>query len=288
MPPARSSQSSNSAVGVIRIPSATHADWAGSNERTTVRHMSSAAKLATSLSPLINAAGATFMLHPESNDIGMARGFTHPFQFYTAGRGGVMGNVDADVVVSAFGFFAPGLVRKFWETGTEVMAPREAATLFAETCHVYGRKHLAGVDGLERLSELGEKVIDAADGTGLALFAGWAAEPLPDDAPARALHVINVLREHRGSAHIVAVIASGLSPLQVKVSKMGEGAKQFGWKDWQEDLLDLDATQAKLARVEELTDELVTPSFAALSTSEAEELSALITAAHTALVPAQK
>jgi hypothetical protein len=228
------------------------------------------------------------MLHPESNEIGTARGFTHPFQFYATGRGGVMGNVDADVVVSAFGFFAPGLVRKFWETGTQVLPPREAAVVFAESCHVYGRKHLAGVAGLDRLSELGEKVLAAADGTGLALFAGWAAEPLPDDAPARALHVINVLREHRGSAHIVAVIASGLSPLQVNVSKMGEGAKQFGWKDWQEDLLDLDTTQAKLARVEELTDELVTPSFAALSAAEADEFSALIISAHAALVPAAK
>jgi hypothetical protein len=237
-----------------------------------------------STSKLINESGAVFMLHPESNEMGTAKGFTHPFQFYTAGRGGVLGDVDADVVVSAFGFFAPGLVRKFWESGTQVMPPRDAARLFGETASAFARKRLSEVDGLERLSELGEKIIDAADGNALPLFAGWRAEPLPDDAPARALHVINVLREHRGSAHIVAVLANGLSALQVKVSKLGDGAKTFGWKDWQEDLLDLDRTAATLGRVEELTDEIVAPAFSALSSSEANEFTGLVTAAHAALV----
>ncbi len=245
-------------------------------------------ELVTTTSRLINEAGAVFMLHPESNELGTSNGFTHPFQFYTTGRGGVLGNVDADVVISAFGFFAPGLVRKFWETGSQVMAPRDAANLFARSSHEFARRHLTGVDGLDRLAELGEKIIDAADANALALFAGWRAEPLPDDAPARALSVLNVLREHRGSAHIVAVLASGLTPLQVKVSKLGDGAKMFGWKEWKEELLDLDATSEKLGRVEELTDEIVVPAFSALSSSEAMEFCALITAVHAKLVPPSK
>ncbi len=52
----------------------------------------------------INAIGAQFMLTPETNEIGAGLGFPHPFAFYTAGRGGVLGDVDAEVVVSAFGF----------------------------------------------------------------------------------------------------------------------------------------------------------------------------------------
>ena len=225
------------------------------------------------------------MLTPQSNELGAGAGFTHPFQFYTAGRGGVLGDVDADVIISAFGFFAPGLVRKFWESAAKVMPPRAAGMLFATAAQNWGRTNLGEVDGLERLAELGEKVVDAADASALALFAGWRAEGLSDDPAGRAYQVLHVLREHRGSAHIVAVLASGLSPFEAKVGKDGQGAKSFGWPEWKEDLLDIGAVQTKLARAERLTDELVGPAYGSLTDDEGQEFVELVARVHAALPP---
>lgn len=241
------------------------------------------ADVVAATAPLITEIGSRFMLNPQSNEIGAAAGFTHPFQFYATGRGGVLGDVDADVIISAFGFFAPGLVRKFWESGSNVMSPRAAGALFATSAQAWGRAHLAGVEGLDRLAELGEKVTDAADASALALFAGWRAEPLPEDAAGRAYQVLHVLREHRGSAHIVAVLASGLSPFEAKVGKDGSGAKSFGWADWKEDLLDISAVQTKLARAERLTDELVGPAYSSLTAEESAEFVELVSRVHAAL-----
>ena len=44
----------------------------------------------------------------------------------------------------------------------------------------------------------------------MALFAGVRAEPVPDDAPAAAIHQAMVIREMRGSAHLAAITAVGL------------------------------------------------------------------------------
>jgi hypothetical protein len=240
-----------------------------------------AAEVAAATSIPINAIGAKFMLIPETNDIGAELGFAHPFAFYTAGRGGVLGDVDADVIISAFGFFAPGLIRKFWDSSKSVMSPRQAGSAFAGAAQSWGRKHLRGVDGLERLCELGEKVIDAADSSALALFAGWRSEPLATDAPARAYQILHVLREHRGSAHIVAVLASGLTPFQAHFGKLGEpGLKNFGWRDWRSELLDIAGMETRLAQAETLTTELITPAFAVLSASEADEFAALVINVH--------
>lgn len=243
-----------------------------------------AAELARATAAPINAIGAKFMLIPETNDIGAELGFSHPFAFYTAGRGGVLGDVDADVIISAFGFFAPSLIRKFWDSSKAVMSPRQAGSAFAGAAQTWGRRHLSGVDGLERLSELGEKIIEAADLSALALFAGWRSEPLAADAPARAYQVLHVLREHRGSAHIVAVLATGLTPFQAHFGKLGEaGLKNFGWRDWRSDLLDIAGMENRLAQAEELTNELITPAFSALSAPEAVEFAGLVAAvnAHT-------
>ena len=240
-----------------------------------------AAELARTTAAPINAVGAKFMLIPETNAIGADLGFPHPFAFYTAGRGGVLGDVDADVIISAFGFFAPSLIRKFWDSSKAVMSPRQAGSAFAGAAQTWGRRHLTGVDGLERFCELGEKIIEAADCSALALFAGWRSEPLAADTPARAYQVLHVLREHRGSAHIVAVLATGLTPFQAHFGKLGEaGLKNFGWRDWRSELLDVAGMENRLARAEELTTELITPAFGALSATEASEFASLIATMH--------
>jgi hypothetical protein len=42
-------------------------------------------------------------------------GWANPFSFYFAGRGGMLGDVGADVVCAAFGWFAPDAVKAMYE-----------------------------------------------------------------------------------------------------------------------------------------------------------------------------
>jgi hypothetical protein len=56
-------------------------------------------------------------------------------------------------------------------------------------------------------------VIDAAPACLGALFAGWRAMPVPDGVGARVALTTHVLREMRGAAHIVAILAVGITPL---------------------------------------------------------------------------
>lgn len=237
--------------------------------------MTQAFSLVRSVSPAINTVGGKFMLHPATAELGAANGFENPFAFYFLGRGGVLGDVDADVIASAFGFFGPSMVRTMWGLGSEVMGPRDAARLFTQACHQWGRTHLDGIEGLDRLADLGEKVIEAADPTGFTLFAGWRAEPLPDDAPARAAQVLHVLREHRGSAHLVAIVAMGLKPIEAMVVAQGlERPRRFGWND---PLPDPEQHRPTREEAEALTDRLVREAFSALEPDEGVELVELVT-----------
>src|SRR5213080_131805 len=153
--------------------------------------------------------------------------------FYVAGRGGALGDVRSDTVAAAMGFIAPEAVRNGWEAARKVAPPPEiAAESLAECCR-WGVEHLESFYGLARLIELAERVVVEAETAGLPLFAAWRAMPIPDDSPgARAAVLLYLLREQRGCGHILAVRASGLSPLEAIIAGPdGEaGATSFGWQ----------------------------------------------------------
>jgi hypothetical protein len=174
-------------------------------------------------------------------------------------------------VASTFGFFAPSLISVMWDRGIPTMPARDAGHFFAGQCFAWGRKHFDGlsVDDLATLADLGDKIIDAADGTGLTLFAAWRTEPRPSDPPARAMLTLNVLRELRGSAHLVAVLATGLSPRDAVLLHGGSvQGRQFGWGD---DLEVPDHLRGLMSAAESLTDRLVTPAYSVLSDAEGSE-----------------
>ena len=170
------------------------------------------------------------MLADEVLAPGKAFGYPNGYAYYVTGRGGVLGDVDADVVASAFGFFAPALIRTMWERGVVVEGARAAATRYADACAEYGRRRMVAFARAERLAELAGAIAAGVDASGLALFAGWRAHPLPDDSPGRAYQLLHVLRELRGSVHVLAVVASGLTPLRAVLASGGEeNAHRFGW-----------------------------------------------------------
>lgn len=229
-------------------------------------------QLVTTVSPKINALGSAFYFAPDTLEQGKAAGLDG-FRMYFLGRGGVLGDVEPAVVTSAFGWFAPDLVTKIWTSAKAVMEPREAGRLYQECAAAHGRNKLAGVEGVAAFCTLAEKVVAAADPAGLTLFAAWAAEPRADDAPGRAMQLLALLRELRGSAHLVAVLAAGVSPALAHYVKRPDMFQAFGYAEAPEVS---DDDRAKLAEAEALTDRLVLPAWRALDEAEAETFAAVL------------
>lgn len=237
----------------------------------------SAAATDQATSKALHDLGSAFMLHQETMARSAENGYDNPFAFYFAGRGGVLGDVDAEVVYAAFGWFAPGVVRPMWEAGVAVHGAREAADRYAAACAAWGRDHLKGVDGLERFVELAERVLDATDTSGRSLFAGWKVQPRVTDAAGRAMQVVHVLREWRGANHLVATTAVGLSPLEAILGGDGEGqAKFFGWPEPFPAVGE--EVRQRRQEAEALTDRLCAPAFEVLTGAERAELAELVPA----------
>jgi hypothetical protein len=183
--------------------------------------------------------------------------------FYLMGRGGVLGDVEAGVVTSAFGYFKPSMVETVWTAGCKIVAPRVAGRAYVDCAAVHGRLRLADVAGLEAFCEAADAVNDAADPIGLALYAAASCEPLADDPPARAMQLVALLREFRGSAHLVAIRAAGLDAPMVHATQRPDDLAMFGWDE--ADLKPVtDADRAALAAAEAVTERLALDAYSVL------------------------
>jgi hypothetical protein len=225
-------------------------------------------ELVATVHPKITAIGGAFYFVPETLAAGKEHGLDG-FRFYFLGRGGPLGDVEPEVVSSAFGYFAPDLVANMWTSAKEKLAPREAGRLYGECAANLGRRVLADVAGMDAFCAAAGKVVASAQPAGLGLFAAWRAEPLADDMPGRAMQLVNVLRELRGSAHLVGVVAVGLAPMVAHAAKRPDMVQAFGYGEVPEIS---DDHRALLAEAEVITDRIVLPAYAALAEDEAAAL----------------
>ena len=188
-------------------------------------------ELVAATSASINSLGAVYYFHPDTIAYGKEHLGLDGMRFYLFGRAGVLGNVEAPVVTSAFGYFAPGVVAKLWNSSKESVAPRDAARAALDCNAKIGREGLANVEGLAEFCEAAEQVIADVNPAGLALYAGIAAEPLPEDLPARALQLAVCHRELRGSAHLAAVVAHGVHASVAHAIRRPNDVVTFGWPE---------------------------------------------------------
>lgn len=227
-------------------------------------------ELVQTVSGPIGSIGSAFYFIPETLAVGKEHGISG-FAWYFLGRGGVLGDVEPAVVQAAFGYFAPAVAAKMWNTAREKMAPREAGHRYHLCAADFGRAKLGGVAGLDAYCDAALAVVAAADPAGLSLFAGIAAEPLVDDVAGRAFQLTAVLRELRGSAHLVAVLASGLSAETAHFLRRPNDYKTFGYDEANPPAV-TDADRAALAASDALTDRLVLPAFSVLDAAGAAAL----------------
>lgn len=226
--------------------------------------------------------GGAFMISREAKGFSAELGLDG-WAPYFRGRCGVLGDVDADVVTAAAGFFPADVVRDNWTAGSAVPAAA-AAERYALVSHAFGRRKLAELPEADaaRLAELLETVAGSADVVGAPLFAGWRALPLPAEPRARVIQLAHVLRELRGGLHVLAVKATGLTPLEAVLTHStalllpsGEAnAEYFGWPRPYPEITD--ETRERWNRAEALTEDLLEPAFAILGADEAAELVTLL------------
>lgn len=235
-----------------------------------------ATEAAEAVKGAVDSVGGAFMTSRATRARGAALELPD-WRIYVAGRAGVLGDVDADVVTAALVFFPPPWVREHWEAARAVLPPAEAAREYAEACRDWGRAKLGAAEGLDRLAALAERVVAAVDPPGLPLFSGWRALPLPEDPPARVAQLLMVLREHRGNAHALAVLAHGLTPLEALVAGPNgpSNATFFGWPP---PYPDPGPVRERWRAAEAATGRLVAPAFTALDAAERAELVGLVTA----------
>jgi hypothetical protein len=219
-------------------------------------------ELVQSVCPLIGSVGGAFYFTPETKARGRELGIDS-FRFYFLGRAGVLGDVEAPVVVSALGYFEPKLVAKMWDSGRAIVPPRDAGRAYVEESHRFGRQRFTGLDGLESFCAAAEAIRDGVHPAALALYAGLASEPLADDPPARAMQLATVLRELRGSAHLVALVAGGIAPRTVHYARRPDFYQSFGWPEDDPPVV-TDDDLTRMAAADELTDQLMAAAFGVL------------------------
>jgi len=180
----------------------------------------------------ISSLGSRFMLDPATYAAAADLGF-QGMDFYACGRGGALGDVDADVVAAAFVFFNPEAIRASWASGRAVMAPLDAAQHWMAAAHAWAEAHIPDDIDSSRLAVLAGKMSEGADAAGAPLFAAWRALPEPSEGrvKALALHRLNGLRELRNAMHGAAVLAAGLAPVQALMVRQPYMAPVFGWQD---------------------------------------------------------
>ena len=223
-------------------------------------------ELLDTVSPIINALGSAFYFIPETMEAGKSIGLGG-MEFYVQGRGGQMGNTAPEAVAAAFGYFKPSLIRSVLDAANAKTDPRVAGKTHLEACAALGRAKLSSLPNLEQFVAVLEKVNNAADPDGLALFAAIRTETPAPDAAGRAMQLIAILREFRGSAHLVALRAVGLKSSIAHYVKRPDMWKQFGYTEEEAPTVD-DSVMKKMEQAESITDAIVEPAFAVLNDSE--------------------
>jgi hypothetical protein len=222
---------------------------------------------ATTTASAVSSVGSHFMLDGATYAHGAALGFAG-LDFYAGGRGGVLGDVDADVVAAAFAFFEPAYVRSQWELAATVMSRAEAAAAWAGCCASWAEAHVGDDVDHERLGGLLDRVVADARPACAAVFSGWRALPVPDAPKTHVVHQMNALRELRHGLHCAAVISTGLTPHEALTMGSPAMIPIFGWAE----AADVEGLKPRKDAAEEATDRAIAHAYAGLSEAERDEL----------------
>jgi len=233
----------------------------------------------TSTSDHFQKIGAQHYFHPYAKEAAEGLGIDG-FRFYFCGRAGVLGEVNTDVMLSAFGYFERGLVDKMWTSSKERCDVVQAAQEQMNVAYRIGADALGDVEGLsEAAASIGQLAAEV-DPSSLPLFAGFVALDVPDSPTDAFMHQAIVMRELRGSVHLAALAATGLGSRAAHQIKRPNDQEMFGYKDTIEVT---DADRAAYELLEPMTDAAMNLHAEALTSEQRAQVAATTAAAASAL-----
>lgn len=239
----------------------------------------------------------TYMAEEPTREV-MALGPLRMWDAYFAGRAAPLGrDTPPEVVHALFYNFAPGEVARHVPRVWDLVTP-DAATAARQRGSVAALRRIAGdlVDApaVARAADVLVAAGSSAAIEGRALFAAVRTLPMPTEPLARLWHGANLLREHRGDGHVIALQASGVGGIESHVLhalSIGMPAREFGRvghlpAPQLDGVIDAMSARGLIGadgwlteegrqtkdRVEALTDRLAAPAYEALTTDEIDRL----------------
>ena len=145
---------------------------------------------------------------------------------YFASRGAPMGAVSAELIISAFYNFNPGLVRSAipaaWQRATpaQIIDARFAGA-DAALRRILG-EHIASPEVAEA-AELAREASSACTLQGRITYAAHATLGWPTEPHMVLWHAVTLLREFRFGGHVAALMSDGVGPCEALVMHVGTG-----------------------------------------------------------------
>ncbi|HEY1920413.1 MAG TPA: hypothetical protein VGH27_33000 [Streptosporangiaceae bacterium] len=228
----------------------------------------------------------------------LALGLRNYWDTYFAGRAAPLGrDVPADVVHAIFYNFAPGEAARHIPFVWDLITPEAALAARDRGCVAALRRmlgDLADSPGVVRSADLAVKAATCTPAEGRPLYAALRTLPAPEHPLARLWYAANLLREHRGDGHNIALVAHGIGGTEAHVLaalSQGMPAEKYG-RIWHLPHAQLAAVvdgmrdrgligpdgwltadgHATKARIEALTDDLAAPAYDALDPTELDQL----------------
>jgi len=141
----------------------------------------------------------------------------HPGLGYFAARSAALGPVPAEVTTATFYVFAPRLVTRALTDVWSTVSPRQVVEArYASAAATLHRllDDVAAPDDVAEVVRLARTACEGLTPAGRPLFAGWAAQPWPEEPMLQLWHAATLLREHRGDGHVAALLHAPLDPVE--------------------------------------------------------------------------
>lgn len=219
---------------------------------------------ANRIRPAVQVLGGKFMTSPELAEVEAEVGLP-PRTLYLRGRSAVLGDVPPKVAAQLFGIFPHWLFEFTLPAAAAVLDAPASVRAYTESLARWSRVHLSGVSTPGRLADLLFRIVDTADASGLALFAGWQSAERPTGDVERLGFALMLFRELRGGLHFAALRAMGLSVPEAVLADPEGGRERLLRTAWSPEAADeLIATAAakldlvdRWRQAERLTDERI-------------------------------
>lgn len=195
-----------------------------------------------SLSSRLDTLHAFVYFRPESGLNFAGLGFSGMASYF-ASRAAPLGQVTPATVTATFYNFNPATIDKAMDGLWAVASPEQVIeTRFASADQALRTMLGEEVEssGMARAAELLRRAADAASTVGRPIAAANAALDWPDGAHLQLFHAITILREHRGDAHVAALVLEGVGPVETLVLDVVAGRAKMagamvqatrGWSD---------------------------------------------------------